>query len=585
MRYGRLRWSLLTVGLGRWLDPNMAASRRVKVGGDISSERRFAVVAALVFAAALAWPSAAGAQESLRYVLTPHFDQGRLHVELSWQTGQRRQSALRTSERIGPIRDVPAMLRNLRFNASRRRQGAVWILQHRPGATLTCSYDVVAGRRAFDDWGHIHAPITTADFFHGLGNAFLLVPNSGPNVPEELEVILRWQLPAGHTAVCSWGAGRHIGALIRVSDLRHSVYLAGRLAKTTVKQDGYAVTVAMVDRFGFTLDDFAEMTSTIIRHECGFMREPDFPDFVVTAIPVGEPLKPGDARLAGSGLYNSFALFVAPESELNDAVEHLFAHELFHHWNGRLLAAKQPERLVYWFVEGFTDYYALRILYESGYWDSGTYAKWINRHIREYGLNPAVNASNEEINQYYWTRRSTVGEVAYQRGLLLGLRWHRLARNKGISDGIDRLFKSLVNRGREGGFLVSNHVIRQVGKRVLGEWFGAEFDRFVTNAETVDIPADALAPELVGELTAVYAYELGFDQQRSLKERKVHGLVRGSAAERAGLREGDQLAGWSIQGDSDIRVKLSVRRGGKTTRIAYYPRGEKRTAMQFRSTE
>jgi predicted metalloprotease with PDZ domain len=533
----------------------------------------------------LAGASGLRADEALRYELTPNFEQGRLHVELTWETGQRRQSALRVSEQVGPIDDVPRMLRNVQISPPYRQENAVWVFGHRPGETVWCSYDVVPGRRAFDDWANTHYPITTADFFHGLGNAFLMVPNSGPEVPAEFEVVLRWKLPAGYKAACSWGAGRTIGARIKATDLRHSVYLAGRLKTTTRNDGGRKISVAIVDQFGFTLDDFADMTSAIIQQQCDFMLETEFPDFVVTAIPVGPELKAGESRLAGSGLYNSFALFVAPGSELDDAVEHLFAHELFHHWNGRLLKAQQPERLVYWFVEGLTDYYSLRILYESGRWDAETYTKWVNKHIREYYFNPAINASNEDIERDYWNQRNTVGEVAYQRGLLLGLRWHRLARKNGVADGIDRLFKSLVNRSRGSGLEVSNHVIRQAGNELLGSWFGAEFDQYVTKAQTIDLPPDALSPELVGKMTEVYAYEVGFDQVESLKDRKVRRLAHGSAAEAAGLREGDPLVAWDLRGDPDVPVRLKVARGGTEHVITYYPRGERRVVMQYRQAD
>lgn len=543
---------------------------------------RSVVVAAL---ALLAGPPRLRADDALRYELTPEFEQGRLHVELTWETGQRKRSALRVSERVGPIDDVPRMLRGLQISAPTRREKAVWTFSHRPGETVWCRYDVVPGRREFDDWGDTHYPITTPEFFHGLGNAFLMVPNSGPGVPEELEVVLRWKLPAGYQAACSWGTGRTIGRRIKLTDLRHSVYLAGRLKTTTRRDEGRKVSVAIVDRFGFTLDEFADVTSTIIKQQCEFMLERDFPDFVVTAIPVGPELRAGESRLAGSGLYNSFALFVAPGSKIDDAVEHLFAHELLHHWNGRLLRAKQPERLVYWFIEGFTDYYSLRILYESGHWDADTYAKWINKHIREYYLNPAINASNEDIERDYWNQRNTVGEVAYQRGLLLGLRWHKLARAKGIVNGIDRLFKSLVNRGRGGALELSNHVIRQAGGELLGSWFGAEFDRYVTEAQTIELPPDALSPELVGTMTDAYAYEVGFDQARSLKERKVRGLVRGSAAEQAGLREGDRLVAWNLPGEPDVAVKLKVQRGADEQLITYLPRGKRRVVMQYQRVD
>ena len=122
---------------------------------------------------------------------------------------------------------------------------------------------------------------------------------------------------------------------------------------------------------------------------------------------------------------------------------------------------------MYWFSEGLSDYYALRILFESGRWSAGKYAKWINKHIAEYQHNPARNADNDAIRRGYWSKRNTVGEVAYQRGLLLGLRWHKLARDNGQRDGLDRLFKTLVQRARTRGFKLSNAKIRRAGVELL----------------------------------------------------------------------------------------------------------------------
>ena len=414
-----------------------------------------------------------------------------------------------------------------------------------------------------------------------MGNAFLLVPQSGGGLPEQYEFTLRWELPDGWKAACSWGVGPHVGALMAPTDVRHSVYLAGEIITRTEERAGRRVSVAMLDRFGFDADRFVKLASTIVAQECDFMEEKDFPPFLVTAVPVGEAVKAGDTRLSGMGLYQSFALMAAPGSELTDAFEHLFAHELFHHWNGGVLRAKQPDKLAYWFVEGFTDYYSLRILYESGYWEPEVYAKWINRHLREYDKNPAKNASNEDIFARYWQERETIGEVPYQRGLLLGLRWHWLAREKGVGDGIDRLFKALVERGRQAGFEFSNQTVRETGVKTLGDWFGAEFDKYVLEAKTVNVPPDVLTPEFEGLTKPIYEYELGFDRDQSLKRRRVQGLVSGSAAEEAGLRDGDELAGWKIHGDTDKKILLQVLRGDGVKEIRYYPRGRRSFILQF----
>lgn len=557
-----------------------APSPRASCGAGCA---RVVLALSLAWAAAAAGGTSAHAAEALSYTLTPLPERGRLRVEIEWKTDGRARSALGVSRQWGTLTDVPEVLGEVAVDGadSLRRQGPLWIFSHRPGATIRCRYEVDPRARTFD-WSRTHHPITTARFFHGLGNAFLLVPHDEQGVSEkEFETVLRWQLPAGWKAACSWGVGRSVGQPVRAADLRNSVYLAGELSTKTVRQDGLTVDLALVEGCGLDTDEFAEMALTITRQQCAFMEETGFPPLVITAIPVGEPLKEGDTRISGTGLHNSFALFVPPRSKLDDGVEHLFAHELFHFWNGRLVQAADPERLVFWFVEGFTDYYALRILLESGRWNTATYAKWINRHLRDYHRNPAIHATNQEIQEKFWTHRDTVGEVAYQRGLLLGLRWHRRARDAGVADGVDRLLKTLVRHARQGGPKLTNDLLRSTGIETLGPWFAAEFDRFVLGAETVDVPADALEPLLSGRLRDVYEFDLGFDRERSLREMRVRGLSGDSAAARAGLREGDELAGWSIYADTERISQLKVRRGDRIETVSFYPRGRKHTVMQF----
>lgn len=543
---------------------------------------------AAIFAAWFAMSGATTARaslENLTYVLAPLPNSGQIRVQLTWQTRGREQSALSISPRWGNVNDVPGLLRGMRWAGDARqvrRDDSAWIVQHRRGGSVQLEYLVDTGLRTLD-WDTTHYPVTTREFFHGVGNTFLLAPATGGGTPDNFEVIVRWQLPAGWEAVCSWGVGATVGSQLTVTDLRHSVYLAGRLERRVVSHGGQRVQVAMVDRFKFQGDAFAELSGRIIRAQCAFMQEPEFPEFVVTAAPVGAPLPAGQSKLAGSGLYNSFALFLAPGAGLNDAVEHLFAHELFHFWNGRLLRGAEPDELVYWFTEGFTDYYALRIQFESGLWKAGQLAEWINRHLLAYQRNPARNATNEQIRARFWTERETFGETPYQRGLALGLRWHRMARDRGTPDGLDRLLRRLMNRARAGDFELTNSAVRTEGHAVYGQWFVEEFDKYVIGAETVPVPLDALAPALTGAVTPVYEYLLGFDLDASLKAERVSGLLRGAVAERAGLREGDRLLAWAIPDNADEPVVLRVRRGDRELPIQYFPRGARTDTVQFKA--
>ncbi len=542
-------------------------------------------VAVLLIGAATS--SARAQDEILRYVLRPLPEEGRLEVELTWETQDRRASRLCVAPQWGTVDDVPGLLRNIKFDGARsvRRDGACWVVKHRKDAEIICRYVVAPGKREFD-WNTTHHPLTTEKFFHGVGNAFLMTPGVGGELPEEYQVLLRWELPEGWEAVCSWSRGRVVAARMEPVDLRHSVYLAGVL-KTYVTQVRGAneLTVALVDEFKFTPAEFAELAADIIAAECAFLSEQEFPPFVVTAIPVGEAIKEGDSRLSGVGLFRSFALTVAPQATLTDGVEQLFAHELFHYWNGGVLPAAEPVKLVYWFVEGFTDYYAMRILWESGRWSAQTYADWLNRIIREYHSNPARNVSNEVIADQFWSARDTVGEVPYQRGLMLALRWHKRAQERGVSAGLDKLFLTLVERGRAGDFEVSNAGVRQAGRELLGGWFATDFGRFVVDGETVEVQRDALEPAFEGRQRTVYAFDLGFDRERSLAEQRVCGLEVGSAAAKAGLREGEVLVGWDLHGDPERQIVVQIKRDGRVRTIRYYPRGESQKVLQFSPAE
>ncbi len=530
--------------------------------------------------------------ESLIYTISPRFGEGRTQVELTWETRGRTTSVLSVAQRFGKIENVAGLLSGVRIDGGKsiKRDGSLWIVTHATNATLEVRYEVGSKIKSFDEWDAQQLPIASADFFHGIGSAFLMTPNSHPGTPAEFEVALRWVLPAGYKAACSWGGtARSVAGRMKPADLKQSAYLAGKIQTKTREVDGLKVSVALVDAFPFSAEEFADFSARIVKAECDFMGETDFPEFLVTLIPVGRPLREGETRIAGSGLYHGFSLFLAPQSPLGDGVEHLFAHELFHYWNGRLLAAADPERMVYWFIEGFTDYYALRILHESKIWSDATYAKWLNKHIREYAANPSRNASNGEINESYWTQRDSVGQVAYQRGLMLGLRWQHLSKVRsgggskaaGKGAGLDRWVRSLIDRARAGHYEISNAELRKTGTQSLGDWFSAEFDKYVEQAATVEVPPDCLAPGLAGTATSVFEHDLGFDRARSLKEKRVRGLRAGGPADKAGLREGDELVSWTIPGGGDEATRLEIKRDGRARTIEYFARGEARSVLQF----
>ena len=84
--------------------------------------------------------------------------------------------------------------------------------------------------------------------------------------------------------------------------------------------------------------------------------------------------------------------------------------------------------------------------------------------------------------------------------------------------------------------------------------------------------------------------EVGFDPAVLGETRRiVRGIVRGSAAEAAGLRNGDEIVKPvpqdQIQGDQKMIQTLEVKRGGRTFQISYLPRGEPVEVYQWQRVD
>jgi hypothetical protein len=81
-------------------------------------------------------------------------------------------------------------------------------------------------------------------------------------------------------------------------------------------------------------------------------------------------------------------------------------------------------------------------------------------------------------------------------------------------------------------------------------------------------------------------FDLGFEPKSLVGDVKtIRGLTAGSAAAKAGLRDGDMVtysvAMDSVQGDPKRMLTLRVTRAGRTFPITYLPRGETVDAWQW----
>jgi len=129
----------------------------------------------------------------------------------------------------------------------------------------------------------------------------------------------------------------------------------------------------------------------------------------------------------------------------------LLAHEMFHEWDGPDHHARGPRTAVYWFTEGFTDFYTRRLLLRGGLIGTEEYLESINGKLADLLASPVCNAPNEHIRADFWSDND-VKRLPYLRGRHRGAdRRCSHAPTLERSYGLDDFMRALVRDARATG--------------------------------------------------------------------------------------------------------------------------------------
>jgi predicted metalloprotease with PDZ domain len=168
--------------------------------------------------------------------------------------------------------------------------------------------------------------------------------------------------------------------------------------------------------------------------------------------------------------------------------------------------------------------------------------------------------------------------MPYVRGELLALRWDKalLVRGETLQHVLCSLL--LPDEAAEDGS--RNRPDRVAALRLvsalrarLGPPLDRDIAEFVDEGRTIPFTDDFLGPCFAGKTLSAPAFELGFDVS-TLQSHITTGVVPGSAAERAGVRDGMRLAEFSIRYDTvDGKVALRVVDAEELRTIRYVPLG------------
>lgn len=270
-----------------------------------------------------------------------------------------------------------------------------------------------------------------------------------------------------------------------------------------------------------------------------------------------------------------------------EAFKLTLAHEMVHTFVGAPIKSG-GELASSWFAEGIAVYYQRLLPWQAGMINTQQYLKDINETAARYYTDKLNDTPNSKIPSEFW-KDTRVRVLPYDRGSLyfaqVNYEIRRATNGKhGLSDVLLHLLRTRQQQGKD--LTDASWISAMV--QVLGKRGESQFQDMMDGKEIV------LAPGTFGRCFTrtsipLRRYQLGFDPSVLVTPpRIVRGLVAGSNAAKAGLRNGDQIidpvAQDAIQGNQTAMLLLHVKRAGAKYRISYLPRGATVSTYQWVET-
>lgn len=413
--------------------------------------------------------------------------------------------------------------------------------------------------------------------FSGAGGVFLLLPPGD----QAYRIAVDWDLSglrAGATGISSFGPGSAASASPRpLATLADSYFMGGAIGRFPESGTADGFFSAWQGKPPFEVQPLmawgARLRTDYIKFFHDLSPEP-YGVFIRRNL-----VNPG----GGVALNHSFVTTYGDKtgSDPND-LKLTLAHEMFHTFAP---AIGNPGGLESsWFGEGLATYYQRELPFRFGMIDSATFLDDLNYTAGRYYTDALGNAPNSEVPKRFW-EDTRIRTLPYDRGALYFAAVDAAVRKaSGDKRSLDDLVLAMRVREQSGKTL-SNADWEALVRKELGAKGVADFRAMLAGASPLP-PSDAFGPCFRRVAKPLRRYQLGFDPKVLVEPRRiVRGLIAGSAAAKAGLRNGDEIlkpVGQDhIQGDQAGILTLQVRRGDQEMEISYLPRGETVSAWQW----
>jgi len=524
-------------------------------------------------------PQTPQSTDSVHYVIEPTVFEAKpaLHFHLSFTGTQTGRTFLELPSQWASESDYFKDLKELKVITPKvlMENGAkpyIKILSHKPQEVIEISY-ILTEQKPHGD--QPYRSLIKNEYFHFIGHAAFVVPNSADNI--NLKFDIRWKnFPSSFKFANSFNSdSEHLWLQTNIGNLKQSVFLGGdyRLSKVTVNNQ--PLYIAMRGKWSFVDEEFFSAVRSVVEFQRNFWNDHGFPYFFVSLMPVR--IEKG-SMAGGTGLTNSFSMYVSEDLNLKNDIIPLLSHEHFHTWNGSKIHQVSPEELYYWFSEGFTSYYSRLFILRAGYMTLKEYVDDINRDIFDYSISPVKTAPNARIKKEFW-KNEFIGKLPYYRGDLLALNWNTKIKQDSLGKrSLDDFMKAMYELSKTQDPAVDDKSVSELIRKDVPS-VAADLRAYIWQGNMITPHEKALGSCVKREFISLGKFEHGFDADKTYALGVITGLKNGSPAHKAGLREGMKLLDRKMVYPpfSESQVKVLIH--GEEKWLSFLPVSQKKHLM------
>ena len=454
------------------------------------------------------------------------------------------------------------------------------VVRPSPDGMVSLRYVLSYDPKEMDNYPY--APNTRSNYFHVAGCQWLLRVGDGEQeLPISVEIVdapKSWRL---YSSIDQNAA--HFETIASYEKLSSSAIGGGGESYSfNVRQK--PVSIFVHGKFDIPNRELFAAVERIVRLERDWFSDYEQPFYHVV-------VAPRSGVTAGYAPQNAFINFVR-ETITRDELNLLLAHEMFHYWLPNKIKIEQDEKYsdvrYEWFYEGFTDYFAPRILLEAGLITPEQSAEQINKAILNIADNPHRTETYEDFMAAVKEGRfdSRYKKLSYHRGALIALNWDTQLRRTGEKRDLSDFIRELYFLARKSNGKIPEQAFFDFASR-YGIDAKGDLERYIMRGEAIRPAPDARLGNFEMRETEKPLFDPGFSLERTRKTGVISDLAEDTAAYRAGLRNGMAFVrarnanrfsnSWQAEQPLVVVVKVD----GRERTIEFFPHGKSEKLLLF----